>query len=107
MIQGKKGLSDVVTTVLIVLLVLAAVAAVWAFINNLIQQGGSAVDAQSQCVGLRVESVSCSLSGTTANIAVQWKAGSLSNGVSLSGLTTNIIGINNTKAIVSSTYGID
>ena len=105
--QNKKGLSDVVTTVLIILLVLAAVAAVWAFINNLISQGGSAVEAQGQCIGLKIEPAVCNINnvGTPtafASVTAQWTSGTLSAGTSLSGLTYAVIGSNGNRTILTS-----
>src|SRR3989344_3774400 len=99
--QNKKGLSDVVTTVLIVLLVLAAVAAVWAFINNLIQEGGRAITAEAQCANLKVEPVACTISGTTATATVtaQWTSGTLPAGASISGITTSIVGGNGARTV--------
>jgi len=55
--ESKKGLSDVVTTVLIILLVLAAVVIVWAFVRPAIQSGAGQVS--GACVNLDLKVVSC------------------------------------------------
>ena len=56
-ITSRKGLSDIVTTVLIILLAIAAVIIVWAFVRNLIQQGTQG--ASADCLKLELESTSC------------------------------------------------
>ena len=44
----KRGLSDVVTTVLIILLVIVAIAAIWAFVQRPVQQAGKQTEIASQ-----------------------------------------------------------
>lgn len=50
--KGKRGLSDVITTVLIILLVLAAVVLIWGFIRKPIEQGGQQIELSSACLRL-------------------------------------------------------
>jgi len=57
--QNKKGLSDVVTTVLIILLVVAAVSLVWVFIVPMIKNTGGAVNRGQTCFTNSVEPVTC------------------------------------------------
>lgn len=52
--KNRKGLSQVVTTVIFVSLALIAIGIVWAVINNLVQQGAADVEAQSQCLNVDV-----------------------------------------------------
>ena len=59
MINNKKGISDVVTTVLIILLVLAAIVIVWSFIRPTLQRGGENIDVSSRCLDLTATVVSC------------------------------------------------
>lgn len=56
---SKKGISDVVTTVLIILLVLAAVVIVWSFIRPQLDNTGTAIDAKTKCINVGAEAVSC------------------------------------------------
>ena len=63
--QSKKGLSDVVTTVLIILLALAAVVIVWSFVKPTIDKAGSQLT--TACVDLEVVPVSCTYNATTGN----------------------------------------
>jgi len=67
MFGSKKGLSDVVTTVLIILLAVAAVASIWLLIKPLISDAGNTVQKSSACYGNSVEFVSCTytLNSTT------------------------------------------
>lgn len=56
---GKRGLSDVVSTVLIILLVVAAVAAVWVFIQPTLKNAGDAVEKGTVCLTSTVEPIAC------------------------------------------------
>jgi hypothetical protein len=71
MINNKKGLSDVVTTVLIILIGLAAVAAIGAMVINQINKLGTKVDKDSICRENVVDPISCTkVAGTnTLNVA--------------------------------------
>ena len=50
--KGKRGLSEVITTVLIILLVLAAVVIVWGAVKTTVQGGADQLTAQSKCMGV-------------------------------------------------------
>ena len=65
---GKRGLSDVVSTVLIILLVVAAVAAVWVFIQPTLRNAGGAVERGQVCISSTVEPVSCVKNGTSGYV---------------------------------------
>ncbi len=58
----KRGLSDVVATVLIVLLALAAVTIVWRFIGPSLQGAGEQIEEQSQCSQTEVQLKGCTIS---------------------------------------------
>ncbi len=64
--MNKRGLSDVVTTVLIILLVLAAVAIIWAFIRPAITRSVSQVT--GDCITLNLKPISCINSGTGVQV---------------------------------------
>jgi hypothetical protein len=57
LMNNRRGLSDVIATVLIILLVLAAVVIIWAFVRPAIQIGAEKVSAG--CVELDLKVVSC------------------------------------------------
>jgi len=59
MIKNKKGLSNVIATVLIILLALAAVVIIWTFIRASIQQTGESSDLANRCLNSEVVPVSC------------------------------------------------
>ena len=76
---NKKGLSEVVTTVIIILLVLVAIGIVWAVVNPTLKSGAQQVSAD--CLSLSLEPVTCdvTLTGaafTSAAVQVKRNAGS-------------------------------
>ncbi len=73
MLKGKKGLSDVVTTVLIILLVLAAVIIVWSFVKPLILGGGETIATTADCIKVDLQPISCVYNVTTDIATVQVK----------------------------------
>ncbi|MBX4196030.1 hypothetical protein KW805_00375 [Candidatus Pacearchaeota archaeon] len=75
--MAKRGLSDVVTTVLIILLVLAAVVIVWSFVQPAIRGGAEQVPGQTACISLNVEPVKCVKNGatTSANVTYRYNSG--------------------------------
>ena len=60
--KNKKGVSDVITTVLIILLVLAAVAIIGGILLRNIGEAGSKIGTQTACLDLDVKAVNCSAS---------------------------------------------
>ncbi|MEK6928323.1 MAG: hypothetical protein AABX11_07865 [Nanoarchaeota archaeon] len=56
---GKRGLSDVVSTVLIILLVVAAVAGLWLLVKPLLDSGDSGIQRAQVCITNSVEVSSC------------------------------------------------
>ena len=70
MYKNNKGISDVVSTVLIILLVVAAVAIVGAIIINVVSKGGSSVNQAVACQGLSLVPTSCKNTTATNFIGV-------------------------------------
>lgn len=66
--NNKKGISDVVTTVLIVLLTIIAIAILWSFLSPLITRSGARIAQQEACLSANVEVVQCSAATGTALI---------------------------------------
>lgn len=66
MINQKKGLSDIVTNVLIILLVLVAVGIIWAFLNPTIRTGAGQLGGVSDCLTIQLEPISCVSNGLTS-----------------------------------------
>jgi len=77
--NNKKGISDVVTTVLIVLLSLVAIAVVWSFLSPLITRSGTQIAQTEACLSASLEVSTCKLNiaGTTwsYNVTVKRNAG--------------------------------
>jgi flagellin-like protein len=60
-IENKRGISQVITTVLLILVVIAAIVIIWAFVGPVITGVGK--DIQSSCVTVSLEVVSCDANG--------------------------------------------
>jgi len=73
--KNTKGLSGVITTLIIILLVIAAIGIIWAVVNPFIQGAGGDIDVATKCMGLDVivQSVTCTAGDTCA---VTFKRGS-------------------------------
>jgi hypothetical protein len=58
---NKKGLSTVVTTLIIILLVLVAIGIVWVVVRNVIEQGTGQIDIGVKCINnvVKATSVDC------------------------------------------------
>ena len=69
MIVNKKGLSNIVATVLIILLAIAAVVIVWSFISNALRNTATEVDLSNTCFNTEVKPISCNTA--TGNVSVQ------------------------------------
>lgn len=65
--KNKKGLSDVVTIVLIILLALAAVGIIWAFIKPTIENTGGGIDLSAQCFNTEVKPTKCTTTDTDSD----------------------------------------
>jgi len=64
--KNKRGLSDIVITLIIVLLSLVAIGIVWVVVNGLLQSGTSGVETSAKCLSMNfeVKQIACS-NGTT------------------------------------------
>ena len=73
--QNKKGLSDVVTTVLIVLLTIVAIAILWSFLQPMFTSSGQKVQTQTACLSLSLEATNCVSNAGGANVTVKRNPG--------------------------------
>ena len=75
--QLKRGISDVVTTVLIILLALAAVVILWTFLRGEVQKGSENIAGASECLGLDLQAKSCVYNKTamSAKVSVEYVSG--------------------------------
>lgn len=71
MINDKKGLSEVVTTLIIILLVLVAIGIVWVVVNNVLQSGTEQTEISAKCllIDIKATAVNCA----AGNCAVTYK----------------------------------
>lgn len=67
MIHTKRGLSDIITNVLIILLVLVAVGIIWGFIRPLISNSASSIQGADVCFSVSVSPTVCRPDGTKPN----------------------------------------
>lgn len=82
--MDKKGLSEVVTTVLLVLLALGAILLVWFLVKGQITQGSTQVTVTKGCIDVEMEAVSCTYNATAVSAAYKRGNMELSNGLVLS-----------------------
>jgi len=72
----KRGLSNIVGTVLIVLLGLAAVGIIWAILSPILSEGGEGIGTQSSLIGVRYAILDLEATEEKATFLVERKAGS-------------------------------
>jgi len=53
--NSKRGLSDIVITLIIVLLSMVAIGLVWYVVNNLLQSGTEGVETSAKCLNINLE----------------------------------------------------
>lgn len=69
MVENKKGLSMIVSVLIIILLVLMAIGIVWVVVRNAIQSGTEQIDLGSKCLqtSVRITTALCDADGTTTD----------------------------------------
>lgn len=76
MSNDKKGLSEVVTTLIIILLVLVAIGIVWVVVNNVLQSGTQQTEISAKClqVDIKATAAQCTAGGV-CNVTYRRSAG--------------------------------
>ena len=107
MIKDKRGLSTVVTSLIMILIVLVAIGLIWVVIRNLIGGGAGKIEVNAKCleVGLKIDSFDCygvnppnpALSNC---VVVVERVGGLEPLAGLSVVYTNNVGVQNTTNYV-------
>ena len=92
--KNKKGLSDVIATVLIVLLALAAIAIVWSFVSPALRNTGASIGASQKCLEADVKPTACSVTSDT--VTLQYLKGDVVNVVSILSRTDGSTAVNQT-----------
>ncbi len=109
--RNKKGLSDIIATVLIVLLALAAVAIVWGFIRPTFDRAGGAIETSQKCLDAEVRVTSCTTDG---DVTVQLVRGDVqriravaydSGGNTATGDTNTTLGVLGTEQVSTGLTG--
>lgn len=75
--MNKRGLSDVITNVLVIVLVIAAIGILWASLKPTIQKGAESTE-QAGCYQIDLAPVDCiknGMTGNTANVTYKWVSG--------------------------------
>lgn len=67
---NKKGLSDIIVTIVLIGLALAAIIIVWGVVSGLIGQGTSDIDLKGKCIGITVNALSVSCDKGVFNCTV-------------------------------------
>ncbi|MFH1586076.1 MAG: hypothetical protein ABIB79_04870 [archaeon] len=77
MYKNNRGLSTVITTLIIVLLVLVAIGIIWVVIRNVIEEAGEDVTAKGECIGAQVniKSITCTSGGASCDVIVERLSG--------------------------------
>lgn len=78
--NDKKGLSDVVTTVLIILISIIAIVVLGSFLLPLVTKSGTNIEQAESCLTASLEVSSCKVTDTSANVTVKRNAGAASIG---------------------------
>jgi len=89
--MSKKGLSDIITNVLIILLVLVAISIIWFFVRPTIQQGAGALGGASDCLTIQLEPISCTITGASYSAQIRRNPGE----GQLQGLILQVTGTDN------------
>jgi len=67
--KNNRGLSTVVTTLIIILLVLVAVGIIWGVVSNLIDKSSGTIEASAECFDLDLKATSVLNNTSPANIS--------------------------------------
>jgi hypothetical protein len=95
--MDKKGVSQIITTILIILLVLAAIVIVWQVIERFIERGGAAIEERTQCFDVSLDFVEGTVSCDSSGVA----SGTVSRGADSSGVISMKIITGNTASSVT------
>jgi len=73
--KNKKGLSLVITTLIIVLLVLVAIGIIWVVIRGVIEGGAEQVDVNTKCLDIDVRATAVDCTDGICNVTLTRKSG--------------------------------
>jgi len=85
--DNKRGISGVITTILLVGLVLVAIFITWGFIQPILTGTGGEIALSSACLKLDLEPLSCSYDQGSGEATIRYKRGSGNPGMNLTGVS--------------------
>jgi len=68
--MNKKGVSQIVTTILIILLVLAAIVIVWQAVKSTVESGAGEITGKTECIGVELDITNVVADTTTNTLTV-------------------------------------
>lgn len=95
----SRGLSAVVTTLIIILLVIVAIGIVWVVIRNVVDTGTEQVELSSKCLAVDIEAVSVVANASVANsydVTLRRKAG----GDEIGGIGVNFFNADSSSGLI-------
>lgn len=74
--ESKRGLSTVITSLIIILLVLVAIGVIWVVVRNFVETGSESVDIRTKCIAtdVRITAMACMANGN-CNVTLERKTG--------------------------------
>ncbi len=76
--KNKRGLSNIVATILIILLSLAAIAIVWAILAPVLRGSSTQIELNNLCLNTEVKPLGCSGTTGTSSVSIQLVRGEAS-----------------------------
>lgn len=74
-ISDKRGLSNVIITIMMIVLVLGAITVIWTIVGSIIEDGTSDVNLNSKCLKINIAVTKMLCEGETCDVTVNRKAG--------------------------------
>ena len=103
--KNKKGMSDIVVTLIIIVLSLVAVGVVWTVVNNLIKGGTSSAELNAKCLGINLEITRANCSSGAINKRCDVQV--MRTGSTVDTLTGTKLVFRNETSGISSTSAVD
>lgn len=72
---NKRGVSEVITNILLILLSVVAVAILWAFLQPIFTKSGAKLEQAEACLSANFEIMQCTAYSDSANVSVKRNAG--------------------------------
>ena len=98
--KNKRGLSAVITTLLIILLVIVAVGIVWVVVRNVIEEGVETLDLGTKCLAVDLRAISVSVDVVDADTYAVTLTRS-PGGETISGVKINLFNSTDNSGIIN------